>query len=296
MNMKRNGLLVVISLFLVGAFFTPSNAIVLDFQDNVACPPGFYGLAYYNYVDQPKLKDNSGNTVKTATGDDLDLTVHVGSLRPVYYWKGLGTLFAANVIVPFGEASARNFATGRRQSSSGLGDILFGPAVFLYTHEKTGTALSFWEFASAPTGDYSKRRAEEGGPNLGLNYWYLQHQLAFSTVFYDKSPWSFDMNINYYQKFNASQVKPGDSFEPEAIVGYGLTDALRVGVYARYFFDLQKSEYFGAETDKAKIFSAGPSIAYSTPKWGVNFRYIHDFEAKNAPKGSQIWLRANYVF
>lgn len=293
--MKRIGLC-FLSLIFVCVMCAPSKAIVLDFYDNVAAPPGFYGLVYYNFYDAPKLKDDSSRTVKTATGDDLSMTLNVASLRPVVYFKGFDMLWALNAVIPFGKIEAKNFTTGDTEESSGLGDILVGPAVFLFRHEKSGTFLSFWEFVSIPTGDYSRIRAIEGGPNLGYKYWYLQHQLAFATSFAEKSKWSYDMNISYFQKLSTADIKPGDSMEIEGILGYGITDAIRVGAYARYWFDLQDSTSFDVDSDKVKIFSAGPGIAYMKEKWGVNLRYVYDFDVKNSPQGSQVWLRFNYSF
>lgn len=294
--MRRIGFCLLLSLVLVGIMCGSSRAIVLDFYDNVAAPPGFYGLAYYNFYDAPKLKDDSGRTVKTATGDDISMTMNVVSLRPVVYLKGLDTLWAFNAVIPFGKMEQRNLSTGATETSSGLGDILIGPAVFLFQHEKTGTFLSFWEFVSVPTGDYSRIRAIEGGPNLGYKYWYLQHQLAFATSFVEKSKWSYDMNVSYFQKFNTTDLKPGDSMEFEGILGYGITDAFRVGAYARYWFDLKGSTSYDVDSDKVKIFSAGPSIAYAKEKWGLNLRYVYDFDVKNSVQGSQVWLRFNYSF
>ncbi len=294
--MVRRLLLVLLAVSCMAVYAVPAKAIVLDFYDNVAAPPGFYGLAYYNYYDMPKMRDNSGGNVQTSRGDNLNLSVQTMALRPVYFWNGLGTTWAINAIIPFGSATGNNLTTGAKQTSSGLGDVLISPAVFLFQHEKTGTYLSFWEFVSAPTGAFSKTRAAQGGPNLGLGYWYFEQELAFATSFYEKSPFSFDMNINYFLKASTSDMSPGDSLEIEGIFGYGLTNMFRVGAYGAYYGDVQKSKMFGQTWDKAEYWRAGPSFSYGTEKWGFNFRYVYDFSAENAPQGSQAWLRFNYAF
>lgn len=295
--MKRKAFLAAVAAFIVCSFSIPAHSIVLDFQDNVACPPGFYGVAYYNYYNAPDLKDDDGHKLKTASGKDLDLMLHQLILRPVYYAEAGSALWALNAIVPFGRLEARNYTTERKQSSSGIGDIAFGPAIFLFQEEKSMTALSFWEFVSAPTGPFKKSRAREYGTNYGLGYWYLQHQLAFSTGFFEKSPVSYDMNINYYQRFNGNDQKPADSMEVEGILGYGITQAVRVGVYATYYWDLKKGEDInGFDIFKKKAFSAGPSIAYTTEKWGLNFRWVRDFKVENGTKGDYIFLKAGYAF
>lgn len=280
-------------------FAGQARAIVLDFGDNVACPPGFYGLAYGTYYNAKDYKDDDGDTVRVGPlgNKHLDLSLWQLALRPLWYGKLGNFLVAANVIIPFGRLEARNPTTGRTQTSSGLGDISFSPAIFLFTDEKSGTAISYWPFASAPTGPFKKSRLRDGGAtNYGLGYWYIQHQLAFYTNFCEKSPWTYDMNINYYQKLNGNRQDPGDSMEVEGILGYGITPTIRVGAFATYYWDLNKSEIYGAEVDKKRAFSAGPSIAYGTEKWGLNFRWVRDFTAENTTKGDYLFLRASYAF
>ncbi len=154
-------------------FVFPVQATVLDFQDNVANPPGFYGYMYYNNDTAGRLTDNTGKKVA-----DLDLSYNVGTLKPSYYFKLWDRTFVLSASIPFGTASARNFF-GEKERSSGLGDVVVAPAVFLYENNNTGTFVSFLENISIPTGDWSEGRAIRGGPNLGLHYWYFQHQLAF---------------------------------------------------------------------------------------------------------------------
>jgi len=296
---KRNVLTISFLFFLfICAYAVPSKALVLDFYDNVAAPPGFYSLFYFNYVDQPRLVDNAGKNTQggPAGNQNYDLSAEIAILRPVYYFKGLGMLWAFNAIIPYGKVQARDLATGDKESSTGLGDINIGPAVFLYQNDKTMTYVSFWEFVSLPTGDYSKDRAMASGANMGYNHVYLEHELAFSTSFVENSKVSYDMNINYFTHFNGPDIHPADVLECEGILGYGITNNLRAGIYATYWAELEKAKMFGVEYDKRTFFSVGPSIAYSKEKWGVNFRWVEDVMAKNGPEGRQFFLRFNYSF
>jgi hypothetical protein len=275
------------------AIFFRAEATVLDFQDNVASPPGLYGYAYYNNYTAGRFTDSNGDKAS-----DLDQSLHVGTLKPSYYFKLWNRTFSIGSYIPFGTVSARN-ALGEKERSSGLGDIIIAPGVFLYENNDIGTFLSFWENVSMPTGSWSESRALRGGPNLGTHYWFLQHQLAFAQLF-DKGKYSLDMNLSYYQKFKEPDldVHVGDSLEVEAIAGYGLTPNFRAGIYADYWTDVEDTKINGTRIrdSKKKFFSIGPSLTYGTEKWAVHFRFVPDVVVENGPKGVQTWLRFLYSF
>ena len=134
---------------------------------------------------------------------------------------------------------------------------------------------------------------------MGLHYWYLQHQLAFAQLLW-KGKVSYDMNINYFQRFKEPRldVRSGDSFEVEGILGFGITEKWRVGVYADYWTDVRDTKIDGAKIDdsKRKFFAMGPSLSYGTEKWAVHFRFVTDVISENGPKGFQTWLRFYYSF
>jgi hypothetical protein len=291
--MKKLALVSIIVAWLPFRFVFPVQATVLDFQDNVANPPGFYGYAYYNNYTAGRLTDNTGKKVA-----DLDLSYNVGTLKPSYYFKLWDRTFALSASIPFGTASARNLF-GEKERSSGLGDVVVAPAVFLYENNNTGTFVSFLENISIPTGDWSEGRAIRGGPNLGLHYWYFQHQLAFAQLF-AKGKVSYDMNINYYQRLKEPKLDTrfGDSLELEGILGYGITDRLRIGVYGDYWRDVRNTRTNGTSVDqsKRKFLSIGPSVTYGTEKWAFHFRFVPDVISENGPKGVQTWVRFLYSF
>jgi hypothetical protein len=291
--MKKLTLILLIIIALVFDSIIQAEAIQLDFQDNVASPPGFSAALYYNNYTTGRLTDHTGKKVS-----DLDLSCNVGTLKPAYYFKLWNRTFSVNASIPFGTVSSRN-SLGEKERSSGLGDITLSPGIFLYENNQIGTFLSFWEYVSVPTGNWSEGRSLRGGPNLGLHYWYLEHQLSFAQLLW-KGKVSYDMNINFFQRFKEPRldVRAGDSFEVEGILGYGITDKLRAGVYADYWTDVRETKVDGAKIDdsKRKFFSIGPSLSYGTDKWAVHFRFVPDVMSENGPKGFQTWLRFYYSF
>jgi hypothetical protein len=291
--MKKNGLTFLVILGLIFGFTIRSQGTVLDFGDNTANAPGFYGYFYYNNYTAGKLVGSDGKKVM-----DLDLSSNIGILKPAYYFKLWDRTFAITAFIPFGTVSSRN-VLGNKERSSGLGDILLSPGFFLFENSDMGTFISFWGNVSAPTGNWSEGRALRGGPNLGLHYWYIQPQLSFAQLF-AKGKISYDMNINYYQRFeeNTLNIQYGNSFEVEGILGYGITDRWRVGMYADYWTDVNATKIDGIkiENSKRKFFGIGPSLSYGTDKWSFNFRFVPDVFAENGPKGYQTWLRFFYTF
>jgi hypothetical protein len=291
--MRRSVSIFFIITPLVFSSIIRAEAVQLDFQDNVASPPGFSAAIYYNNYTADRLTDHTGKKVS-----DLDLSYNAGILKPAYYFKLWNRTFAVNASVPFGTVSSRN-GLGEKERSSGPGDVTLSPGIFLYESNQTGTFLSFWEVVSMPTGNWSEGRALRGGPNLGLHYWYLEHHLSFSQLLW-KGKVSCDMNINYFQRFEEPclDIRSGDSFELEGILGYGITDKLRAGVYADYWTDVTDTKIHGANIDdsKRKFFSIGPSLSYGTEKWSVNFRFVLDVISENGPKGFQTWVRFLYSF
>ncbi len=277
----------------VSGSLTQAEAVQLDFQDNLAAPPGFYGALYYNNYTAKPLTDHAGEKVS-----DLDLSYNVGILKPAYYFRLWNKTFSINASVPVGTVSSRN-SLGKKERSSGLGDVTVSPGIFLYENNQTATFLSFWEVVSVPTGNWSEGHALRGGPNLGFHYWYLEHQLSFAQLLW-KGKLSYDMNINYFERFTEPRldIRAGDSFEVEGILGYGITDKVRVGVYADYWTDVTDTRIHGTKMDdsKRKFFSIGPSVGYSTEKWSVNFRFVPDLVSENGPKGFQTWLRFLFTF
>ena len=269
------------------------DGVQLDFQDNVASPPGFYGAFYYNNYTADRLTDHTGKKVS-----DLNLSYNVGTLKPAYYFKLWDRTFAINASIPFGTVSSSN-SLGEKERSSGLGDITVSPGIFLYENNQKGTFLSFWEVVSIPTGNWSEGRALRGGPNLGLHCWYLEHQLSFAQLLW-KGKVSYDMNINYFQRFKEPRLdtQAGDSFEVEGILGYGITDKLRGGVYVDYWTDVQDTKVHATKIhdSRRRFVSVGPSLTYGTEKWAVHFRFVPDAMSENGPKGYQTWLRFLYSF
>ncbi len=269
-----------------------ARAILIDPYDNVLAPDGFYALGYFNYYTADEWAGPGGDKAV-----DIDLTATVGIARVLAY-RHLGPVPAAfQVIVPFGKIEEKDVYN---EDSSGLGDVIFGPGVFLYTNDDSGTYISYWFYAFAPTGESDQNQ----DINLGQDHWYFEHQLAYAQLM---GKFVFDMNLNYYHHnegdgagaFKGTDVKRPERFEFEASLAYQVTDKLVLGLNGGGYWDLGKWEADGDTVDdtKAKRVQFGPTLGYQiTDRFGANLRWTHDISAANDTKGDDIWLRVSYAF
>lgn len=271
-----------LTLFWVGT----ASAVLIDPYDNILPPDGFYGLFYGNYYQADQFNDSSGN--KAA---DIDLTAKVGVLRGLYY-RHLGKVpLAFQLIVPFGELKETQLL---QEKSSGLGDVTFGPAVFLYNNDDNKTYLSYWLYLTAPTGEWNRNQTI----NLGQNHWYFQHQIALEKLW---NGFVYDMNLNYYQhqKESDNDYQAPDRFEVEASLAYHVTEKFLFGLHGGGYWDRDEAEVGGISQpdSKARRIQFGPTLAYQlTDNLGVNLRWTHDVEARNDTEGDDVWLRFAYAF
>ncbi len=95
--MKKNSLILCTVVGLILALVIQARATVLDFGDNTASAPGFYGYLYYNNYTAEKSMDHKGDTAA-----DLDLSYNVGTLKPMYYFKLWKHTVAVSAALPFG--------------------------------------------------------------------------------------------------------------------------------------------------------------------------------------------------
>jgi len=279
--------IITMCLTIICFYGSQANAILIDPYDNAPAPDGLnVGLFYQNYYHADEFTDNDGDKAV-----DADLTANVSILRYLRYEQLGNWLTAFQVIVPFGQIEEKKVFN---EKSSGLGDVIFGPGLFLYSNDQINTHISYWFYAFAPTGEWDKDKAI----NLGLNHWYFEHQLAISTIY---KKLIYDMNLNYYQHTEESDnnFQSPDRFEIETSLAYQVTDKLVVGLNAGGYVDMDDAEVDGVSIadSKAERWQVGPTLGYTiNDQFGINLRWTNDVISKNDSKGNDIWLRASYCF
>lgn len=280
--MKKMLVSLVLGLTLFWA--SSSSAILIDPYDNFLAPDGYYGLVYGNYYTADKLVLDSGDL-------DFDLTAKVAILRGLKYFHVGNIPVVLQLIVPFGEVKETKLLN---EKSSGLGDIIFGPGVFLHADTESNTYLSYWFYAFAPTGEWDRNQTI----NMGRNAWYFEHQLAFAKMM---GAFVYDMNLNFYHFTEESDnnYQAPNRIELEASLAYQATEQLSLGLNGGGYWDLDDAEVNGTSVadTKAKRLQFGPSVNYQfTERLGGNLRWTHDISVDNDTEGDDVWLRFAYAF
>ena len=275
---------VAVALLLVWS--APARAVFLDPYDNALFADGFYLSVYANMYRATDRADAAGNRT------DADYTALTSTVRTVYY-KTLGkTHLVLQAGIPFGEVTEKKL---ENKKSSGLGDIWFGPGVFLYSDANSQTYLSYWFYAYAPTGKFDRNCSYA---NVGWNHWFFENQLAFSKGY---GKFIYDMNLNHFfhNKEKENQVETPDRVELEASLGYQITSKFLAGFNLAGHWDLGNYKIAGVSyaDSGATRYEIGPVLGYNfTDKLGTTLRWNHDLGSKNDYQGDNLWLRISYTF
>lgn len=286
----KNMCLAALALIL-GLSAAPTRAttfVLVDSYDNALAPDGVYTLAYPVHLQASQFMGPDGS--KAA---DADFALDLVFARAIAY-KHVGKIpLTFQVILPFGRVEETKFLASK---SSGMGDLILGPGAFLYANDTSGTYVSYWLYAYAPTGAFDKAKPV----NLGAHHWYFEHQLALNQTFLGKKI-VFDANLNFYHHAEEPDtgLKSPLRFEFATIVGYQVTEKFIAGVHGGAYWDLGDSEVSGVAVPDSAARSAalGPALSYQlTPKAAATFRWTHDVSVANDFKGDGLWLRASYAF
>lgn len=247
-------------------------------------PPGFYGQIFAESYRADRLLDNRGQRAV----DDFHLSADV--IAPRLIWvteqKILDGVLAFHVNVPL--VDLRVEVNGQHQNKTGLGDIIFGPALGYHYSEKFHAIYAVDVFA--PTGRYDRGDLA----NIGRNYWAFEPIAAFSYV----DPAGVNADIKMMYDFNlrnaATDYRSGQELHADYSLGWGFGNGWVVGVggyvYRQTTDDRQDGERI--EDNKGRAFAIGPSIKYaSNSGWFVTAKWQKESEVRNRPEGEAYWVK-----
>ncbi|MHC8285671.1 SphA family protein [Pseudomonas sp. XS1P51] len=247
-------------------------------------PPGFYGQIFAESYRADRLLDNRGQRAV----DDFHLSADVIAPRLIWVTKQkiLDGVLAFHVNVPL--VDLRVEVNGQHQNKTGLGDIIFGPALGYHYSEKFHAIYAVDVFA--PTGRYDRGDLA----NIGRNYWAFEPIAAFSYV----DPAGVNADIKMMYDFNlrnaATDYRSGQELHADYSLGWGFGNGWVVGVggyvYRQTTDDRQDGERI--EDNKGRAFAIGPSIKYaSNSGWFVTAKWQKESEVRNRPEGEAYWVK-----
>ena len=247
-------------------------------------PPGFYTQVFAESYRADRLLDNRGKSAL----DDFHLSADV--IAPRLIWvteqKVLDGDLAFHLNVPL--VDLRVDVNGQHQKKTGMGDIIFGPALGYHYSEKFHAIYALDIFA--PTGRYDR----EDLANIGRNYWAFEPIAAFSYV----DPAGVNADIKVMYDFNlrnrATDYRSGQELHADYSLGWGLGNGWVVGVGGYMYRQTTDDHQDGSriEDNRGRAFAIGPSIKYaSSSGWFVTAKWQKESEVRNRPEGEAYWVK-----
>jgi len=269
-------LLRLTSILLCLLVLMPKVALAVNFYDGSRAQ-GTYFLTYSSVYKADEATDKNGNT----SNRDYGFFNAQELLRLCYYSPD----FVATALIPAGYMDS-NFL---HQDSSGLGDINLGAGYFLPFIQVDILPMIFVEF---PTGVYNASKAV----NIGSNQYDIKPMIFIYKSFGD---FSIDAAVKYYfrLKNNTSDVLPGDELYLQCLLGYNLTDKLKLGPSINWMISKNKEQNGVTVSNSAReTLSVGADVYYRFSWLSVTFTYLYDVHTENSPKGHFFQLKTVYRF
>lgn len=247
-------------------------------------PPGFYAQIFAERYRADRLLDNRGKSAL----DDFHLSADV--IAPRLIWvteqKVLDGALAFHLNVPL--VDLRVDVNGQHQKKTGMGDIIFGPALGYHYSDKFHAIYALDIFA--PTGRYDRGDLA----NIGRNYWAFEPVAAFSYV--DPAGVNADIKIMY--DFNlrnsATDYRSGQELHADYSLGWGLGNGWIIGaggyVYRQTTDDRQDGDRVA--DNKGRAVAIGPSVKYASDSgWFVTAKWQKESQVRNRPEGEAYWVK-----
>lgn len=247
-------------------------------------PPGFYTQIFAESYRADRLLDNRGKSAL----DDFHLSADV--IAPRLIWvteqKVLDGDLAFHLNVPLVDLWVD--VNGQHQKKTGMGDIIFGPALGYHYSDKFHAIYALDIFA--PTGRYDRGDLA----NIGRNYWAFEPIAAFSYV----DPAGVNADIKVMYDFNlrnrATDYRSGQELHADYSLGWGLGNGWVVGV-GGYMYRQTTDDHQGGERiedNRGRAFAIGPSIKYASDSgWFVTAKWQKESEVRNRPEGEAYWVK-----
>jgi hypothetical protein len=253
-------------------------------------PPGLYGMVFLQHYRADEVKDNHGDTVPLP-----DFKVSASAVTPRLIWvtgeQIAGASLAFHAILPVVTLDVA--VPGARQRKSGVGDLVFGPALGWHLGPQLHTVLALDFFA--PTGGYSRTDVA----NIGRNYWGMHAIAGVSQI--DPNGLNADAKVmvGLNAKNKDTDYRSGDEFIIDYDAGWGLGNGWVAGIGGYLYQQITDDKQAGATVadNKGRAFAIGPSIKYDSGKgWFVTLKYQTETGVRNRAAGEALWLKAVHPF
>lgn len=263
-------------------------------ENYVCCalpPPGVYGMVFAQRYHASEVRGNDGQVVTPPT---FGVTAY--AVAPRLVWVTPTTLAGASLgfhaILPVVNLDVE-VMPGLAQKKSGLGDMVFGPALGWHHSPQLHSVLALDIYA--PTGKYDKGDLA----NIGRNHWALQPVAGVSWI--DPAGLNADAKLmwTYNLKNKDTGYRSGREFIVDYDLGWGLGNGWVLGVGGYVYRQLNDDSQNGATVanNKGRALAIGPSVKYDSGKgWFVTAKYQTETSVRNRADGAAFWVKAVHPF
>ena len=248
-------------------------------------PPGMYGMVFGQHYRTDTVKDNDGNTIPIP-GFKVTATAVVPRLIWVTGQQIAGASLGFHAILPVVSLDVN--VPGASQSKTGIGDMVFGPALGWHHSPNLHSVLALDFFA--PTGGYKRTDIA----NIGRNYWAV-HAIA-GVSYIDPNGLNADAKVMFglNAKNKDTDYRSGNEFIVDYDAGWGLGNGWVVGAGGYLYQQLSDDKQAGATVanNKGRALAIGPSIKYDSGKgWFLTLKYQTETAVRNRAAGDALWLK-----
>ncbi|MHC6223563.1 SphA family protein [Pseudomonas sp. X10] len=252
-------------------------------------PPGLYGQLFFSHYEADTLRGNHGEKLP------VDFYIRANSVVPRVIWvteqQILGGQLGFHVIAPLVDLKVS--VNGQSQSKSGLGDILFAPALGYHFGDKLHAVFAIDTIA--PTGRYDR----DDLANTGRNYWVFQPVIAVDYIDPDGLNFAVKTMYDFNRKNPATDYRSGQELHLDYSVGWGFGNGWVVGVggYALHQTTDDRQDGETVHDNKGRSFAIGPSIKYQNKNgWFVTAKWQDEQQVRNRADGSAYWFKVSVPF
>jgi hypothetical protein len=189
----------------------------------------------------------------------------------------------------------------RRDTETGLGDILLMPLMFNY-HVNEDLNVNARLGIYAPTGDYEEGRLA----NLGKNYWTFEPMLG--VLYFGQKTGreaSFFLGADFNTENRDTQYQTGTQMHAEATLAQHLPlgkSLVGVGLTGYWYHQVEGDRGSGASfgSFKARANGIGPTLSLTHPigttRLLAELKWVHEFGVERRPEGDVVLLKVMLAF
>lgn len=258
-------------------------------RDYIPAPPGTALMMFYDYHVSAHTIYHKGDKVTK----DASISGDVYIFRPVYYHNYFGLVEGASQVLFF----AKDVQIDGVGSISGLSDMLYSPAFFVWNRPASKSYLGFIPHITIPIGQYDKHRP---GLSPGENRWKIQPELNFTQGIGEKLYVELTGAAQFFQKnkdFGDSELKTDPLFTIEAHASYDVAKFLAIA--ANYWWHGGgENKIDGVKLDdKIDSHTLGASLHFGlAPSNQLLVSYQYDVKVEEGPQYQTFALRFLHAF